>query len=86
MHGGGDGITQCTVVVHINFELKIITNNAFFPQDLVPMDTQTQLGNSKEHVRIVYNSVCKLKDIAERMVMRATNYACDMLQFGQELR
>lgn len=50
------------------------------------MDTQTQLGNSKEHVRIVYNSVCKLKDIAERMVMRATNYACDMLQFGQELR
>lgn len=57
-----------------------------FPQDLVPMDTQTQLGNSKEHVRIVYNSVCKLKDIAERMVTRATNYACDMLQFGQELR
>lgn len=61
------------------------SNLASQAKDLVPMDTQTQLGNSKEHVRIVYNSVCKLKDIAERMVMRATNYACDMLQFGQEL-
>ncbi|KAK3089854.1 hypothetical protein FSP39_007091 [Pinctada imbricata] len=61
------------------------SNLASTAKDLVPMDTQTQLSNSKEHIRILYNSVCKLKDIIERMVMRATNYACDMLQFGQEL-
>jgi len=50
------------------------------------MDTQMQLGYSKDHIRVLYNSVSKLKDIAERMVMRATSYACDMVQFGQELR
>lgn len=84
MGGGGWNNPVYSNCTH-KFGIKIY-NNAVFPQDLVPMDTQTQLGNSKEHVRIVYNSVCKLKDIAERMVTRATNYACDMLQFGQELR
>ncbi|XP_021351053.1 sorting nexin-8-like [Mizuhopecten yessoensis] len=61
------------------------SNLASQAKDLVPMDTQIQLGNSKEHIRILSNSISKLKDIAERMVMRATSYACDMLQFGQEL-
>ncbi|XP_069125386.1 sorting nexin-8-like [Argopecten irradians] len=61
------------------------SNLASQAKDLVPMDTQVQLGNSKEHIRILSSSVSKLKDIAERMVMRATSYACDMLQFGQEL-
>ena len=55
-------------------------------QDLVPMDTQTQIGNSKEHIRVLYNSIKKLKEISERMVLRSTGYASDMLQFGRELR
>jgi len=50
------------------------------------MDTQTALSNSKEHIRMLYNSLSKLKDICERMVLRSTNYASDMLQFGKELR
>ena len=50
------------------------------------MDTQTQISNSKEHIRVLYNSIKKFKDISERMVMRATGYAGDMLQFGRELR
>ncbi|WAQ95769.1 SNX8-like protein [Mya arenaria] len=54
-------------------------------KDLVPMDTQTQLGNSKDHIKMLYNSLSKLKDICERMVLRSTNYASDMLQFGKEL-
>lgn len=55
-------------------------------QDLVPMDTQVQIGNSKDHIKLLYNSVSKLRDIAERMVQRSTSYASDMLQFGRELR
>lgn len=55
-------------------------------QDLVPMDTQSQLANSKEHIKVLYNSVTKLKDITERMVIRSTAYANDMLQFGRELK
>ena len=50
------------------------------------MDTQTQIGNSKEHIRVLYNSIKKLKEISERMVLRSTGYASDMLQFGRELR
>lgn len=84
--GGWNGIIQYIVIVYINLELKIIINNVFFFQDLVFMDIQIQFGNSKEYVRIVYNSVCKLKDIVERMVTRVINYVCDMFQFGQELR
>ena len=50
------------------------------------MDTQTQISNSKDHIKMLYNSLSKLKDITERMVLRATGYASDMLQFGRELR
>ena len=50
------------------------------------MDTQTQISNSKEHIRVLYNSVKKLKEISERMVLRSTGCAGDMLQFGRELR
>ena len=50
------------------------------------MDTQTQISNSKEHIKMLYNSISKLKDITERMVLRSTSYASDMLQFGKELR
>ena len=55
-------------------------------QDIVAMDTQTQISNSKEHIKMLYNSISKLKDITERMVLRSTSYASDMLQFGKELR
>ncbi|XP_052267005.1 sorting nexin-8-like [Dreissena polymorpha] len=61
------------------------SNLASRAKDLVPMDTQTQLSNSKEHIKMLFNSLSKLKDICERMVLRATSYASDMLQFGKEL-
>ncbi|XP_059174908.1 sorting nexin-8-like [Physella acuta] len=54
-------------------------------KDLVPLDTQQQLGTSKEHIRVVYESICKLKEIAEGMVIRSTTFATDMLQFGRQL-
>ena len=50
------------------------------------MDTQIQFSNSREHIRVLYNSVQKLKDISERMVVRATSYASDMIHIGKELR
>lgn len=62
------------------------SNLADKAKDLVPMDTQSQLANSKEHIKVLYNSVTKLKDITERMVIRSTAYANDMLQFGRELK
>lgn len=48
------------------------------------MDTQQQLANSKEHIRNVYESVSKLKEIAERMVCRSTTFATDMLVMGRQ--
>ncbi|BFZ02833.1 hypothetical protein BsWGS_05872 [Bradybaena similaris] len=53
-------------------------------KDLVPMDTQVQLANSKEHIRIVSECVSKLKDVAERMVGRSATFATDMLQMGRQ--
>lgn len=50
------------------------------------MDTQTQFGNSREHIRGLTSSVTKLRDVSERMVSRATAYALDMLSIGKELR
>lgn len=50
------------------------------------MDTQAQIQNSKEHMRMLYGGISKMKEITEKMVLRATSYACDMLAFGQELR
>ncbi|GAB1607628.1 sorting nexin-8-like [Argonauta hians] len=62
------------------------SNLADKAKDLVPRDTQSQLATSKEHIRTLYNSVTKLKDISERLVIQSTSYATDMLQFGKELR
>ena len=50
------------------------------------MDTQTQLANSKEHIRMLTETVTRMKDIAEHMVIRSTGFATDMLQFGRQLR
>ena len=58
----------------------------FLLQELVPMDTQTQLANSKEHIRMLTDAVTRMKDIAEQMVIRSTGFATDMLLFGRQLR
>ena len=49
------------------------------------MDTQLQFSNSREQIKSLTNFVLKLKEITERMVLRCTGYASDMLQFGKEL-
>lgn len=65
---------------------EFMTNeNALKAKDLVPMDTQMQISNSKQHLGVLHNSVTRLKEISERMVARSTGYAIDMLQFGKEL-
>ncbi|PVD39364.1 hypothetical protein C0Q70_01994 [Pomacea canaliculata] len=61
------------------------SNMASKAKDLVPMDTQTQLSNSKDHVRMLYDNVSKMKEIAEHMVVRSTGFATDMLTFGRQL-
>ncbi|XP_076460047.1 sorting nexin-8-like [Babylonia areolata] len=61
------------------------SNMASKAKDLVPMDTQTQLANSKEHIRMLTETVSRMKDIAEQMVIRSTGFATDMLQFGRQL-
>ncbi|KAK7112126.1 sorting nexin-8-like isoform X2 [Littorina saxatilis] len=61
------------------------SNMASKAKDLVPMDTQTQLGNSREHIRMLTETVSRMKDIAERMVIRSTGFATDMLMFGRQL-
>lgn len=54
-------------------------------QDLVPMDTQFQFSNSRHHIDVLVTSVTKMRDIAERLVLRASEYATDMLTLGKEL-
>ncbi|KAK2150840.1 hypothetical protein LSH36_386g02005, partial [Paralvinella palmiformis] len=54
-------------------------------KELVPVDTQLQFSNSRAHINTLINSVSKMKDIAERLVLRATGYASDMLQLGKQL-
>ena len=54
-------------------------------QDYVPLDTQLQFGNSKEHVRVLTESTKKIRDVAERVALRYTSYASDMLQLSMEL-
>ncbi|XP_013391524.1 sorting nexin-8-like isoform X2 [Lingula anatina] len=54
-------------------------------KDIVPMDTQVQLSHSKQHIYLLYSSVNKLIDVTERMVLRSTQEAGDMLHFGKEL-
>ena len=49
------------------------------------MDTQLQFGNSREHIDLVKSCVSKIRDVAERQVIRSTAYAADMLQLGREL-
>ncbi|XP_064631538.1 sorting nexin-8-like isoform X2 [Lineus longissimus] len=65
---------------------EFMTNeNALKAKDLVPMDTQLQFGNTKEHIRILHQSLTKVRDIADRMVARSTEEANDMLYLGKEL-
>ncbi|XP_076443374.1 sorting nexin-8-like [Babylonia areolata] len=54
-------------------------------KELVPLDTQTQLANSKEHVRMLTDTVSRMKEIAEHMVIRSTGFATDMVIFGRQL-
>ena len=55
-------------------------------QDLVPLDTQQQLANSKELIFMIDDCVARLKEIAENMVIKSTVYATDMLQMGRQFR
>ncbi|KAL8593278.1 hypothetical protein ACOMHN_009931 [Nucella lapillus] len=54
-------------------------------KDLVPLDTQAQLANSKEHIRMLTDTVTRMKDIAEHLVIRSTGQATDMVHFGRQL-
>jgi hypothetical protein len=55
-----------------------------FSLSQVPMDAQYQLSNSKEHIKLVYESIIILKGIAEQMACRWYNFASDMLQMNQQ--
>lgn len=50
------------------------------------MDTQLQFGTAKDHIKILYNGVSKLHEVAQRMMNRSVEEAQDMLIFGKELR
>eukprot|EP00058_Branchiostoma_floridae_P009928 XP_002595416.1 hypothetical protein BRAFLDRAFT_119029 [Branchiostoma floridae] len=54
-------------------------------KDLVPMDTQVQFSNSRDFIRILFNSISHIKGVSDRMVARSTGLAADMLIFGKEL-
>ncbi|CAH1277511.1 sorting nexin-8-like [Branchiostoma lanceolatum] len=54
-------------------------------KDLVPMDTQVQFSNSRDFIRILFNSIAHIKGVSDRMVARSTGLAADMLIFGKEL-
>ena len=42
-----------------------------FFQDLVPMDTQIQLGNSREQLRNLANGLAQMKQVVDQMAVRS---------------
>ncbi|XP_033630679.1 sorting nexin-8-like isoform X1 [Asterias rubens] len=58
---------------------------ALTAKDLVPMDTQIQYGNAREHIKKLFNSVNQLKCIVDQMTIRSTASASDMLMMAKEL-
>ena len=49
------------------------------------LDVQQQFGNSKEHLRKLTDNVTRMREISERMTLRMTGYASDMLELGKQL-
>ncbi|XP_072048997.1 sorting nexin-8-like isoform X2 [Amphiura filiformis] len=54
-------------------------------KDLVPMDTQIQLGNSREQLRNLANGLSQMKQVVDQMAVRSLSNASDMLLFAKEL-
>jgi len=50
------------------------------------MDTQVQYANSRAHISSLIQSTTRLKDIAERMVVRSLEMSVDMGNVATELR
>ncbi len=73
-------------IAHVSVWVCILVWMCSDLQELVPMDTQTQFANSKEHLRSLTNSVSKIRDAAEKMVQRTRQYSADMVHIGKELR
>ena len=67
------------------FQAFVINSATLRRQELVSLDVQQQFGNSKDHLRKLTENVTKLREISERMTLRMTGYAADMLQLGREL-
>jgi hypothetical protein len=57
-----------------------------FLQEFVPLDTQMQFGNSKEHIRILTDATLRIRNVAERIAERDTEYALDMMVLNKAMR
>ncbi|XP_077383531.1 sorting nexin-8a isoform X1 [Festucalex cinctus] len=65
---------------------EFMTNrNATIAKDYLPADIQTQFCASRELIKNIHNSFCKLREQAERIAERSKGNASDLLMFGREL-
>ncbi|XP_022102446.1 sorting nexin-8-like isoform X2 [Acanthaster planci] len=58
---------------------------ALSAKELVPMDTQMQYSNAREHVKRLFASIYQLKHIVDQMALRSAASASDMLLMAKEL-
>lgn len=54
-------------------------------KELVPPDTLTELANSREQIRLITNSVSRVKQITDGLANRSQAYGNDMAELGTQL-
>ncbi|XP_019722004.1 sorting nexin-8a isoform X2 [Hippocampus comes] len=65
---------------------EFMTNkNATLAKEYLPADIQAQFSVSRELIKNIHNSFCKLRERAERIAERSKGNASDLLMFGREL-
>eukprot|EP00794_Sanderia_malayensis_P008844 gene8844-9792_t len=54
-------------------------------KDLVPADTQTCLSTSRDQIRAIHQSIQRMKEFTDRIVLRSLGMGGDMMLFSKEL-
>ena len=71
-------IISCKIIYPLNESLTF--------QEFLPLDIQSQLANSKQHIMMMHTSFSKIRDLIENIVAKHRSNAADMISLGKELK
>lgn len=54
-------------------------------KELVPQETLTEFGNSRDQMKVILAGISRLKSIADSLAIRSQSYAVDMAELGTQL-